>query len=62
MLLLNLYTADTPVTKSRKFIYTKNSALKTQRKDLSQQGNTLTDDLNTFNGYFRTWQLNSTKF
>lgn len=54
LLLLYLYTADIPVTISRKFIYTKNSVLATQRKDLSQKENTLTDDLNTFNGYFRT--------
>lgn len=57
-LLFNVYTADLPNTKSRKFIYADDIALAIQHKDTHQTELVLTDDLASLKEYFRTWKLN----
>jgi Reverse transcriptase (RNA-dependent DNA polymerase) len=56
-LLFNVYTADIPVTVSRKFIYADDIALAVQDKDFHRTEVTLTEDLAVLKDYFRTWKL-----
>jgi len=56
-LLFNVYTADLPQTRSRKFIYADDIALATQNKDLGRTESVLSQDLETMKRYFDSWKL-----
>jgi len=57
-LLFNTYTADLPLTQSRKFIYADDIALATQSSDIARTEATLSKDLSTLKDYFKKWKLN----
>lgn len=56
-LLFNIYTADLPITKSRKFIYADDIALTYQSTSFEESENNLTEDLAKLDEYFKTWHL-----
>ena len=56
-LLFNLYIADIPDTKSRKFGYADDWSIATQHKDIDKTEEILTADLDKLGQFFRKWGL-----
>lgn len=60
-LLFNLYTKYLPLTSLKKFIYANYIVLANQNNIFGNLKNSLTNDLNNLNSYFKQWTLNRTQ-
>ena len=56
-LLFNIYTADLPHTRSKKYIYADDIALMISDKSFTPIEHSLSEDLDTMSSYFDNWRL-----
>ena len=56
-ILFNIYTADLPTTRSKKYVYADDICMATSAKTLDELSYTLTEDMKELGAYFQKWHL-----